>query len=88
MSVEEESYLRLLFMGSPPALFGTPPSGASPSQASPHVSAISTSPPPAPRAQAPALERHWSNAAIRFLLSQCKEHVEVHNIVTMRQHQW
>ena len=53
MSMKEESYLRLLLMGSPPALLGTPPSGASPSQASPLVSAIPTSPPPAPRTQAP-----------------------------------
>ena len=25
---------------------------------------------------------------MRFLLSQCKEHVEAHNTITMCQHQW
>ena len=48
MSMEEESYLRLLLTSSPPALLDTP-SGASPSQASPLVSAIPTGQPPAPR---------------------------------------
>ena len=84
MSMEEESHLKLLLTGSPLALLGTPPSRALPFQASPLVFAIPIGPPPAPRAQAPAPERHWSNAAIRFLLSQCKEYVELHNIVTMR----
>ena len=93
MSVEDESYLRLLLAGSPPTLLSIPPSGASPSQASssqasPLVSAIPAGPPLAPRAQAPALDRHWSNVAIHFLLSQCKEHVELHNTVTMRQYHW
>ena len=49
MSMEEESYLRLLLMGSPLALLGTPISGTSPSQASPLVSSIPTGPPRAPR---------------------------------------
>ena len=88
MSMEEESYLRLLLMGSPPALLGTLPSRASPSQASPPVCTIPTGLRPTPCAQAPTPERHWSNAAVRFLLSQCKEHVELHNTITMRQHHW
>ena len=88
VSMEEESYLRLLLTGSPPALLGTPPSEASPSQASPLVSAIPRGPPPVPCAQAPALEQHWSNAVVRFLLSQCKEHVELYNTITMQQHHW
>ena len=88
MSMEEESYLRLFLMGSPLALFCTPPSGASPSQTSSLVSAISIGPPPAPRVQTPTLEQHWSNAVVHFLLLQYKEHVELHNIVTMRQHHW
>ena len=75
MSMEDESYLRLLLAG-----------GASPSQASPLVSAIPTGPPPASRAQAPAPERHWNTGTIHFLLSQCKEHVELYNSVTMEQH--
>ena len=75
--MEDESYLRLLLA-----------SGASPSQASPLVFAIPVGPPPAPRAQAPTPEQHWSNGAIYFLLSQCKEHVELHNTVTMQQHHW
>jgi hypothetical protein len=33
-------------------------------------------------------ERHWSNAVVKFLLQQCREHVEAHNTVTMRQYQW
>ena len=61
MSMEEESHLRLLLTGSPLTLLGTPPSGASPSQASPLVSAIPTNLAPAPRVQAPAPKRHWSN---------------------------
>ena len=88
MSMEDESYLRLLRAGSPPILLSTPLSRASPSQASPLVSAIPIGPPPTPCAQAPAPERHWSNAAVHFLLSQCKEHVELHNTVTMQQHHW
>ena len=63
MSMEEESYLRLLLIGSPLVLLGTPPSRASPSQASP-VSAISTSPPPTPYAQAPIVEQHWNNVVV------------------------
>ena len=69
MSMKEESYLRLLLMGSPLALFGTPPSEASPSEASPLVCTIPIGPLPAPRAYAPTPERHWSNAVVRFLLS-------------------
>ena len=86
MSMENESYLRLRLAGSPPTLLSTPLSGASPSQASPLVSTIPTSPLPAPRAQAPTLEQHWSNAVVHFFLSQCKEHMELHNTVTMQQH--
>ena len=82
MSMEDKSYLRMLPAG------GASPSQASPSQASLLVSAIPTGPPPAPRAQTPAPERHWSNGAIHFLLSQCKEHVELYNTVTMQQHHW
>jgi hypothetical protein len=33
-------------------------------------------------------ERHWSNDAVKFLLKQCKEHVEAHNTTTMRLYQW
>ena len=79
MSMKDESYLRLLLAG------GASPSQASHSQASPLVSAIPIGPPPAPRVQAPSPERHWSTGAIHFLLSQCKEHVELYNTITMWQ---
>ncbi len=77
--MEGEGYLRLVLTNSPPAS-----GGASSSQASPPLSSVPAGPPPPP-VVAPQ-ERHWSNAAVRFLLSQCKEHVEAHNIVTMRHH--
>ena len=56
VSMEGESYLRLLLRGSPPAFLGTPSSRALPSQASPLVYAIPTGPLPASRIQAPILE--------------------------------
>ena len=33
-------------------------------------------------------ERTWNTGAIRFILQQCKEHVEAHNTITMRLYQW
>ena len=67
-----------------------PPLLGTPSQGSPPVSSIPSGPPPLPtsRMQAPVQGWHWSNAVVRFLLSQCKEHVEAHNTITMHQHQW
>ena len=38
--------------------------------------------------QAPPQERQWSNDAIRFLLEQCRTHVEMYHTVTLRQNQW
>ena len=87
MSMEDENYLRMFLAGGASPSQASP-SQASPSQASPVVSVIPAGPPPAPRAQAPAPDRHWSNGAIHFLLSQCKEHVELYNTITMRQHHW
>ena len=52
------------------------------------MSSIPAGGPPPSQAPASTQERHWSNDAVRFLLSQCKDHVMAHNSVTMRQHQW
>ena len=38
--------------------------------------------------QAPLQKRQWSNDAIRFLLEQCRAHVEMYHNVTLRQNQW
>jgi len=81
----EESFLQTVLAKSPaPSAAGTSP------QAFPPVSSVPTADPPPPSGPqaAPQQEGHWSNAAIRFLLSQCKEHVEALNIVTMQQHRW
>jgi len=58
--MEEEGGRRLLLTNTPPIVF----SGNS-SQVSTSVSSIPTS----PHVPAPTQERHWSNAAVRFLLS-------------------
>ena len=64
MSVEEESYLKLLLTDSPLALLGTTLSGASPFQASPLIFAIPTGPPPTPE---------WCTGTnTRVTLEQCQ----------------
>ena len=85
VEMEEENYLRMILSSSPPPLLGTPSY-----QGSPPVSSIPSDSPPPPTSHVQALvqDQHWSNEVVRFLLSQCKEHVEAHNTITMRQHQW
>ena len=53
------------------------------------VSFVLTGPPPPLPRWAPVVvqERHWSNAAVKFLLEKCKEHVEAYNTITMRLYQ-
>ena len=81
--MEEENYLRMILSSSLPPLLGTPSS-----QGSPSISSIPFDPPPTSHVQVLVQDRHWSNEVVKFLLSQCKEHVEAHNTITMRQHQW
>ena len=78
----EENYLRMMLSSSPPPLLSTP------SQDSPPISSSPSGPPPTSCVQAPVHDRNWSNEVVRFLLFQCKEHVEAHNTITMFQHQW
>ena len=75
--MEEERLLQLLFTNTLP-----------PSQVPPLVSSLPILAPPCLQSQPSPLDRHWSNAIVKFLLVQCKEHVEAHNSITMRQHQW
>ena len=78
--MEGERNSRLLLTSNPSPLQGSPSS-----QTFPPLSSVPRGPPPP--VATPSQECQWSNAAIKFLLAQCKEHVEAHNTVTMRRHQ-
>jgi hypothetical protein len=60
------------------------------SVASVSVSYVLIGPPHSLPRRAPVVvqERHWSNVVVKFLLKQCKKHVETHNTITMRSYQW
>ena len=82
MRMEEENLLQLLLNSTPLSFVNTSSQGAS------IVSSILAGGPSPSQVPASTQERHWSNDAVRFLLSQCKDHVMAHNSITMRQHQW
>jgi len=79
---EENSLLRMMIANNPPILLGSQSS-----QGSLPLSATLSGPPPL-HVQLSQSERTWSTGAIRFILQQCKEHVEAHNTITMRSYQW
>ena len=79
---EENNLLKMMIANNPPILLGSQSS-----QDSLPMSATLYGPPPQP-VQPSQPERTWSTGAIRFILQQCKEHVEAHNTITMRSYQW
>ena len=98
--MERENYLRTLLANNSPSLVMMQSSQnfalvsfvplSSILVASVSVSSMLTTPPPHLPRQAPVVmhDRHWSNVVVRFLLEQCKEHVEAHHTVTMQSYQW
>ena len=79
---EENSLLRMMIANNPLILLGSHSSkGSLP------LSATLSGPPPL-LVQPSQSERTQSTGAIRFILQQCKEHVEAHNTITMRSYQW
>jgi hypothetical protein len=79
---EENSLLRMMIANNHPILLGSQSS-----QGSLPLSATLLGP-PLLYVQPSQSERTWSTGAIRFILQQCKEHVEAHNTITMRSYQW